>query len=45
MLWAFSCGMNTGYGIEHTNISDEEDREIKEFAEKYVFKLKSIKIE
>lgn len=45
MLWAFNCGMSAGYGVEHTNIDEEEDREIKEFAERYGFKIKSTKIE
>ena len=41
MLWAFHCGMNAGYGVEHTNIHEDEDREIREFAERYGFKIKS----
>lgn len=41
MLWAFHCGMNAGYAVDHTNIHEEEDREIKEFADRYKFKIKS----
>ena len=41
MLWAFHCCMNAGYAVEHTNIHEEEDREIKEFAEMCKFKMKS----
>ena len=44
MLSDFSEGMSTGYGIEHTNIHEEEEEAIKEFAEYNGFKRKSIKI-
>lgn len=42
MLWAFSCGMYCGYGIDHENIHEEEEKAIKEFAERNGFKRKKV---
>lgn len=42
LLLAFSAGLNAGYGIEHTNITEEEEKAIQEFAENEGFKRKSI---
>lgn len=42
MLLAFSAGMSAGYGIEHTNITEEEAMAIKDFAESRGFKRTSI---
>lgn len=40
MIWAFNYGMQNGYGIEHTNIHEEEEKAIREFAERCGFKRK-----
>ena len=42
MLWAFSCGMDYGYGIDHENIHEEEAKAIEEFAERNGFKRKKV---
>jgi len=41
VLAAFSAGMNAGYGIEHTNIEEEEKVAIEKYAEQQGFKRKS----
>lgn len=38
ILSAFAAGMNAGYGIEHTEIREEEDAAIREYAKKKGFK-------
>ncbi|WP_410495040.1 hypothetical protein QTL86_03390 [Cellulosilyticum sp. ST5] len=45
MLWAFSCGMTRGYGVEHTRRTEEEEEAIKEFAEEKGFTRKSLKVD
>ena len=42
MLLAFWYGMQIGYGIDHENITEEEARSVKEFAEMYDFDQKAI---
>ena len=31
----FRAGMNAGYGIEHTNIFEDEENAVKEFMKQY----------
>lgn len=38
MLQAFREGMIVGYGIEHTNIEEEERRAVREFAGRMGFR-------
>ncbi len=42
ILNAFSYGMNVGYGLEHTNLAEKEEKAIKEYAEDNKFKRKSL---
>lgn len=42
MLWAFSCGMENGYGVDHENIHESEQEAMKEFADRCGFKRKVI---
>jgi len=42
ILSAFSAGMNAGYGVEHTDIHEEEAAAIKEYAERRGFRRKEI---
>jgi hypothetical protein len=39
MLWAFSAGISAGYGVEHNNIIEDEEKAIKEFAKENGFKI------
>ena len=41
LLLAFSAGMNAGYGVEHTNITEDEVNAIREYAENMGFKRKT----
>lgn len=45
MLLAFWYGMQIGYGIDHENIHEEEERAVKEFAKMYDFDQKAIVLE
>ena len=38
MILAFQAGMTAGYGIEHTNINEEENAAVIDFANRNGFK-------
>ena len=42
MILAFRAGMNAGYGIEHTNITEEENEAVVEFANSWNFKTDAV---
>jgi len=42
ILAAFAAGMSAGYGIEHTEITEQEDEAIREYAEGRGFKRTSL---
>jgi len=42
MLWAFHTGMQNGYAIDHERQSEDEEKFMKEFAERLDFKRKNL---
>lgn len=42
MLYAFTSGMNAGYGVDHEKITEDEDAAIMDFAKRNGFKTKAV---